>query len=748
MQGSARQTLPPVTAGLLRRAAASFSLIVACGLASQMAGAATPEDSTSAYSRASPVQRLAERSTVVGSRGHARAVPGSAHFVGPDILPHQNQSFDDIHRLMLRIPGVYALGEDGYGLRPHLGMRGLDPYRSAGLAIMEDGVLASPAPYAAPGMPVFAGLARMESIETIKGPGAIPYGPGTTGGTVNMLSRAAPDDLLGEVRFSLGSDNAHTLHADYGDSWKAASWILGTHRTRTDGFKVLDSGGETGFEHDDYLVKFNLRSALNATRYQDMLFKFGYFKTDAHDSYLGLTDADFRATPYRRYAASQRDRMQHDATQILLRHFIAIDDAIDVTTSFYRNDVDLGWYVLDGVGGETLSDVLANPAFFSNEFGVLRGDSASADDALTVKANAHAYSSAGVQSVLGATFGTGRARHDLEGGLRYHKDEEDRLDRNDGYRMVSGGTMELTTRGADGGAGGADNRINEAHALSGFLRDRISGGKWSVTPGLRVEYVRTTQSSYGAGDGARGTAPTQVENSTTAVLPGMGVTYRAARGVTLLGGIHTGHAPPPAGVGGHGYKAVHYEAGGRARHNNLNAALIGFLSNHGWVGERGTIVRAGGFEASADYEIQDPEYGIALSAAYTFTQAEYRWSTTVPDVSGILLATEAGNQIPNVPEHSLTASVVATTQKSYLGVFANYMSRTRTVSGSGTFPDSQGIDARVLVDLVTEYELIERVRVFASVSNILDEVYVASRFPYGAHPGAPQTFAAGLKLAL
>jgi hypothetical protein len=44
--------------------------------------------------------------------------------------------------------------------------------------------------------------------------------------------------------------------------------------------------------------------------------------------------------------------------------------------------------------------------------------------------------------------------------------------------------------------------------------------------------------------------------------------------------------------------------------------------------------------------------------------------------------------------------------------------------------------------------LIAHVRIFASVYNLLDEVYIASRFPYGAHPGAPQMFTAGLKLSL
>ena len=113
---------------------------------------------------------------------------------------------------------MYAAGEDGYGLRPNLGMRTADPYRSAGILLLEDGVPIAPAPYAAPGLPVFAGLGRAESIEVLKGPGTIAQGPYTTGGTVNFITLGAPDDLVAQARLSLGSNDAHTLHADYGDA--------------------------------------------------------------------------------------------------------------------------------------------------------------------------------------------------------------------------------------------------------------------------------------------------------------------------------------------------------------------------------------------------------------------------------------------------------------------------------------------------------------------------------------------------
>ena len=155
---------------------------------------------------------------------------------------------------------------------------------------------------------------------------------------------------------------------------------------------------------------------------------------------------------------------------------------------------------------------------------------------------------------------------------------------------------------------------------------------------------------------------------------------------------------------------------------------------------------AWGIEASAGYSIQDPAYGFDLSAAYTFTHAEYDYTAAQPAVVGEYI--EKGDAVPYVPEHVASASLVLTTKKSWAGVTATGVSRMRTEPGSGDIPAWATADEYFLLDIVTEYEMIRHVRVFASVYNVTDDVYVASRFPYGAHPGAPRTFTAGLKLGL
>ena len=142
-------------------------------------------------------------------------LPGSVHYLSTKELNQFNTS--NIHQILSQIPGVQIQEEDGYGLRPNIGLRGTGSERSSKITIMEDGVLAAPAPYAAPSAYYFPNVMRMSGVEVFKGSSQIKYGPYTTGGAVNFISTSIPDHLSGSVNLSLGSYNHRAIHANVGN---------------------------------------------------------------------------------------------------------------------------------------------------------------------------------------------------------------------------------------------------------------------------------------------------------------------------------------------------------------------------------------------------------------------------------------------------------------------------------------------------------------------------------------------------
>src|SRR5262249_48608063 len=110
----------------------------------------------------------------------------------------------DPNQVLLRMPGVQVRQEDGFGLRPNIGIRGTDSERSRQITLMEDGVLFAPAPYSAPAAYYFPLITRMTGVEVFKGPATIAYGPYTVGGAVNLITRDIPEGSAGGTDISYG----------------------------------------------------------------------------------------------------------------------------------------------------------------------------------------------------------------------------------------------------------------------------------------------------------------------------------------------------------------------------------------------------------------------------------------------------------------------------------------------------------------------------------------------------------------
>ncbi len=698
-----------------------------------------------------------DRVMVVGDPSQVDEISGSAQVIDEQEL--DKHDYSDINRVLSTLPGINLQEEDGYGLRPNIGMRGTGVDRSSKITVMEDGVLIAPAPYAAPSAYYFPMTGRMQTVEVMKGPAAIKHGPNTNGGALNLISRSVPDQLRGSVSFKAGDDRLRETHAFIGDSKNNFGWLAETFQISNDGFKQLDNGAATGIDVADYMMKFRINSDADSEHYQELELKLGATDELSNLSYLGLTEADFDATPFRRYAASQKDVMDAEHQQYQLRHHIQASDKVDITSTLYRNDFKRNWYKLNKVDGAGISSILADPVSFANEYAVIVGGNSVAD-ALEVKANNREYYSQGIESIVGVQLQTAALDHDIEVGIRYHEDEEDRHQWVDDYQMING-TMVLTTAGTPG-TGNKNNRVASAEALALFVQDEIRFGNFIMTPGVRYEDIELTREDYGSSDPGRTTTPTTVDNDVSAVTPGIGISYQVNDAVTVLAGIHKGFTAPGPGTQADAEESINTELGLRYRQDGFNAEAIGFYNQYDnllgtCTASSGGSCTAGdqfdggevdvvGLEAVLGYDIgaaRDFKYGIPLRLAYTYTKAEFQnsFDSSFGEWGDVL----ASDELPYIPQQQLSAGIGVLANDWSLNLHAKYTDEMRAVAGQGSIPDSELIADHWVVDLAGEYRLKGTGRLFLAVENLTDEVYMAARRPAGARPGKPRTVTAGFR---
>jgi Fe(3+) dicitrate transport protein len=698
--------------------------------------------------------------SIVGSANAARDIGGSAHFVGPDEL--EQFDYADIHRILRAVPGVYLQEEEGFGHRPNIGIRGSGQDRSSRIAILEDGVLIAPAPYSAPAAYYFPSARRIYAAEVLKGPAAISVGPRTIGGAINLITAPIPDRWSAYADYFYGQHDSHDARFVGGGSGEHYGVLFETVQTRSDGFKTIDDNDlntQAGFDFDDWMVKGRLNTAASATYYQALEYKYGRSKQDAQQSYLGLTDADYAADPYRLYAATQIDQLDTEQTTRQLTWRIEpATQPWNFSLAWYDNTFERSWYRVNNVAGTGLSAILENPQVYADQLAWLKGET-SPDDALRARDNARTYGSEGWQGRGEYAFDAGSAFITLVGGFRFHEDYEDRFQTEDRYRMQDG-NMVLTAAGAPGGQ---DNRVGEADVRSGFVSADIDIGAWRLSPGVRYEHIELTRKDYARTDPTRSEGPTQVREAThTEWTTGLGATYALTDRVKLIGGVHEGFNPPAPGSTAEAETSTNWEFGLRYEGQRVYAEVIGFVTDYdnlvgtvtestgggGEIGEQfdggQAVVR--GIEVLGETVLWELAGGWRVPArlAWTWTpDAEFEssfasnfepWGTV-----------ESGDRMPYVPEHASQLRLGLEGDRLEVNVNFNYQSETRSKAGQGSIPSGERVDSAFVVDLGASYQLTHYLALQARVQNLFDKEYIASRSPNGVRPGIDRWAMIGLQ---
>lgn len=391
---------------------------------------------------------------------------------------------------MRRIPGVQVTdnsGTAGSSVSLNIGVRGLTGRYSPRSTVLLDGVPLAVAPYGQPQLSFApASLSNIESIDVVRGGGAVRYGPQNVGGIINFSTRAIPQQsgLHGEVGIRY---NAHD-HGG-GDSTQYNTFLGGTSDNGL-GVALLYSGQDgRGWREgsDDRFNDLALKFAYAIDDQQTLRAKLSYYDVRSLTP-GGLTRAQYEADPF------QNTRP-------------------DDFWKGHRTGIDLGYT-------HTLSD--------TSEFEVLAyyNESTRASSLINaantqVSVQPRDYRVLGIEPRYTQRLHWGASVHDVTAGYRFLRERG-----NDRSYTVTRRT----------GAASPINRFDnatDAHAF--YLDDRIAIGQWRITPGVRMEWIDMDRRQADGG--------TTFSSRNDKALPSLNVAYLLTPQLTVFGNYTTSFGP-------------------------------------------------------------------------------------------------------------------------------------------------------------------------------------------------------------
>jgi Fe(3+) dicitrate transport protein len=439
---------------------------------------------------------------VVGTPERLREQPGSATIL--DQADLQRARTLTVNEALRRVPGVHVRDEEGFGLRPNIGIRGQNPTRSTKTLLLEDGLPAAYAPYGDNASYYHAPFDRYARIEVLKGAGMLRFGPQLTSGVVNYITPEPPAEFGGSAQLMGGNRDHVNGHLSLGGGGALFDLI----RKQGDGARDNITLEQTDL-NAKYVVELGDAGALTL--------RANWIDEDSQLTYSGITDAEL-ANFGREYNPFENDRFDTRHQGASATHALDLGANAVLDTSVYWFNFDRDWWRQSS----TTSDTQCGNAFRDARF---RGAAVDPNACNSRQGRLREYYSRGIEPRLEAWTEAFGADHAIEAGVRFHAETQQRRQVNattpDGS---SGATVELNRRTTD--------------ATAAYLSDRMAWGAFALQPIVRfesIDYTRENQLSGAAG-----------EDTLDQWIPGLGFTWDFGADYTLFGGVHRGFSPPRA----------------------------------------------------------------------------------------------------------------------------------------------------------------------------------------------------------
>jgi Fe(3+) dicitrate transport protein len=679
---------------------------------------------------------------VVGQRDRLLNIAGSGATI--EEVDMERARIFTVNDALRQAPGVFARDEEGLGLRPNIGIRGLSPIRSTKVLLLEDGIPLGFAPYGDNAAYYHPSVRRFSRIEVLKGASQIRFGPNTIGGVINYVTRAAPDQFEGKVGLSGGNNGYGEIDLELGGPILGAKALFHATAARSNG-----SRDNQDLRYRDLYLKVEQQVGQN----HDITWRLSHFAEDSQVTYSGLTQEEFNANP--RQNPFKNDQFTTSRVNGSVLWAWQIGDGLSLKTSAYASWFDRDWWRQSSNSGQRPNDA-SDPAC---------GGLANLLTTCGNEGRLREYNTYGLETRLTHTATWGDISFETEAGLRLADERQNRL-------QVNADTPSGRTPGTSVNGGLRENNLRYITARAGFITTTARFGKFSVSPGIRVEDISLRRvNRLNAAVPIGGTA------KVTEVIPGLGITYALSQRFVAYGGVHRGFAPPRVedaisnATGGStnldAETSTNYELGVRGdiqKGLSLDLALFRMdfdnqiVPNSVAGGVGATLTSAGrtlhqGFEAAAQASFKDlglmSRDDVYFKLALTWVASANYEGARFSNVSGFATTSVTGNRLPYAPQLLINASVgysfgdLANLQVDYVFTDQMYSDDLNSIAPT---PDGQRglIPASGLWNVTLNLSPPNwPVSAYLALKNATDELTIVDR-ARGILPGSPRLVQAGI----
>lgn len=676
-----------------------------------------------------PQTLVLPRVDVIGNQAELLKTPSSATIIEQEEL--ETSHVLTTNEALRKAPGVVVRDEEGFGMRPNIGIRGLNPTRSTKVLLLEDGIPLSYAPYGANESYYHPTIDRFERIEVLKGSSQVKFGPQTAGGVINYITPNAPEKFGGHLSVTAGNRDYLNTKINVGGKGVLFDY---THK-QGDGAR-----DNTNSNVEDLNVK--VTKALNDNH--ALTLRANWFSEDSQVSYSGVTQKEYQNFGGE-YNPFNHDSFDTTRYGLSATHDWQINTNALLTTNFYYSYFNRDWWRQQS--NTTASNVASGTGCAAFANARISGLATNADTCRGIQGRLRTYNTYGVEPRLNITHAWG----ELELGAKMHFEDQERRQVNGNSAVARTGTL-------------VENNERKTDAYSGFVSNRFDIGQFSITPAIRYEYIKNERTD-------RLTAANGKANLHEWI-PSLGLAYNPHQNLTVFAGVHRGFAPPRtedliSNAGGSvdvdAEKSTNWELGFRAKPTQqLNVEATAFYNDFknliavGSVASNVALSQGeatfAGLEFAGQYDFDN---GFYSRLAYTWLPVAEQ-DTPFRQVSNnaIVGGSEAGNRQPYAPKNTVTASVGYkvggwNTQLEAVHVGKQYSDFSETGDVPNTALGLTGqfgeISSYTIINAALNYRYEpKKTTFFITAKNLFDREYIVDR-TRGILTGMPRLIQAGVR---